>query len=37
MDAQSEKLQEYFSKEIGNIKNKQTHMNNTVTEMKTTL
>ena len=32
MDAQSEKLQEVFNKELENIKNNQTELKNTITE-----
>lgn len=34
MDAQREKLQEIFKKELGNIKNNITEMRNTITEIK---
>ena len=34
MDAQSKKLQEVFNKELENIKNNQTELKNTITEMK---
>ena len=37
MDTQTKKIQEMFNKEIENVKNKQTEMNNTITEMKNTL
>ena len=37
MEAKIEKMQEMFNKDLGELKNKQTEMNNTVTEMKTTL
>ena len=37
MDAQSEKLQEIFNKELENTKNNQTELKNTITEMKNTL
>ena len=37
MEAQMEKLQEIFNKELEYLKNKQTEMNNTITEMKNTL
>ena len=36
MDTQTEKLQEVFSKELENIKNNQTELNDTITEMKNT-
>ena len=32
-----EKIQEMFNKDLEELKNKQTEMNNTITEMKTTL
>ena len=37
MEAKIEKKQEMFNKDIEELKNKQTEMNNTITEMKTTL
>ena len=37
MEAKIEKMQEIFNKDLEELKNKQTEMNNTVTEMKTTL
>ena len=37
MDAQSEKLQDVFNKELAKIKNNQTELNNKITEMKSTL
>ena len=37
MEAKIEKMQEMFKKDIEKLKNKQTEMNNTITEMKTTL
>ena len=37
MEAQIEKLQEMFNKHLEELKNKQTEMNNTIIEMKTTL
>ena len=37
MDAQSEKLQEVFNKELENIKSDQTELKNTITKMKNTL
>ena len=37
MEAKIEKMQEMFNKELEELKNKQTEMNNTITEMKTTL
>ena len=36
-DAQTEKIQEIFNKELEDLKNKQTEMNNTITEMKNAL
>ena len=37
MEAKIEKMQEIFNKDLEELKNKQTEMNNTITEMKTTL
>ena len=37
MEAQTEKLQEMFNKELDDLKNKQTKMNSTVSEVKNTL
>ena len=37
MEAQTEKIQEMFKKELEDLKNKQTEMNNTITKMKNTL
>ena len=37
MEANIEKMQEIFNKDLEELKNKQTEMNNTITEMKTTL
>ena len=37
MEAKIEKMQEMFNKDLEELKNKQTEMNNMVTEMKTTL
>ena len=37
MEAKIEKMQEMFNKDLKELKNKQTEMNNTITEMKTTL
>ena len=37
MEAKIEKMQEMFNKDLEELKNKQTEINNTVTEMKTTL
>ena len=37
MEAQTEKIQEMFNKELEDLKNKQMEMNNTVTEVKNTL
>ena len=37
MEAQIEKMQEMFNKDLEELKNKQKEMNNTITEMKTTL
>ena len=37
MEANIEKMQEMFNKDIEELKNKQTEMNNTIAEMKTTL
>ena len=37
MEAQIEKIQEMFNKNLEELKNKQTEMNNTKTEMKNTL
>ena len=37
MEAQIEKIQEMYNKDLEELKNKQTEMNNTKTEMKTTL
>ena len=34
MEAQTEKMQEIFNKDLDELKNKQTEMNNTITEMK---
>ena len=36
MEAKMEKMQEMFNKDLEEWKNKQTEMNNTITEMKTT-
>ena len=36
MEAQTEKIQEMFNKELEDIKNKQTEMNNIITDMKNT-
>ena len=36
-EAQMEKIQEIFNKNLEELKNKQTEMNNTTTEMKNTL
>ena len=36
MEAKIEKLQEMFNKDLHESKNKQTEMNNTITEIKTT-
>ena len=36
-EAQTEKIQEMFNKELEDLKNTQTEMNNTITEMKNTL
>ena len=36
-EAKIEKMQETFNKDLDELKNKQTEMNNTITEMKTTL
>ena len=37
MEARIEKIQEMFNKDLEKLKNKQTEMNNTITEMKNTL
>ena len=37
MEAQTKKIQEMFNKELDDINYKQTEMNNTITEMKSTL
>ena len=37
MEAKIKKMQEMFNKDLKELKNKQTEMNNTITEMKTTL
>ena len=37
MEAKMEKVQEMFNKDLEELKNKQTEMNNTITEIKTTL
>ena len=37
MEAQIEKIQEMFNKDLEELKGKQTEMNNTITEMKNTL
>ena len=37
MESKIEKMQEVFNKDLEELKNKQTEMNNTITEMKTTL
>ena len=37
MEARIEKMQEMFNKDLEELKNKQTEMNNTIIEMKTTL
>ena len=37
MEAQTEKIQEMFSKKLKNIRHKQTELNNTITEMKNIL
>ena len=37
MEAKIEKMQEMFNKDPEELKNKQTEMNNTINEMKTTL
>ena len=37
MEAKIEKMQDMFNKDLEELKNKQTEMNNTITEMKTTL
>ena len=37
MEAKIEKMQEICNKDLEELKNKQTEMNNTITEMKTTL
>ena len=37
METQIEKLQEVFNKELENLKNKQTEMNSTISEMKNTV
>ena len=37
MEAKIEKMQEMFNKDLEKLKNKQTEINNTITEMKTTL
>ena len=37
MEAKIEKMQAMFNKDLEELKNKQTEMNNTITEIKTTL
>ena len=37
MEARIEKMQELFNKDLEDLKNKQTEMNNTITETKNTL
>ena len=37
MEAQTEKLQEKFNEQLGDLKNKQTKMDNTISEMKNPL
>ena len=37
MEARTEKIEETFNKDLEELKNKQTKMDNTITEMKTTL
>ena len=37
MEAQIEKIQEMFNKDLEELKNKQTEMNNIINEMKNTL
>ena len=37
MEAEIKKMQEMFNKDLEELKNKQREMNNTITEMKTTL
>ena len=37
VEAKIEKMQEMFNKDLEELKKKQTEMNNTITEMKTTL
>ena len=37
MEAKTEKVQEMINKDLEELKNKQTEMNNSITEMKTTL
>ena len=37
IEASIEKMQEMFNKDLEKLKNKQTEMNNTITEMKITL
>ena len=37
MEVWVEKIQEMFNKELGDVKNKQTEMNNALTELKNTL
>ena len=37
MEAKIETMQEMFNRDLEELKNKQTEMNNTITEMKTTL
>ena len=37
MEAKIEKMQEMFNKDLEELKNKQTEMHNTITEMKTIL
>ena len=37
MEAKIEKMKEMFNKDIEELKNKQTAINNTITKMKTTL
>ena len=36
MEARIKKMQEMFNKDLEELKNKQTEMNNTITEIKTT-
>ena len=37
MEAKIEKMQEMFNKDLEELKNRRTEMNNAITEMKTTL